>query len=105
MSADSMAFEPRLISRRDGPSTSMEAAEKAGGLRDRHHALILKAFRERPGTLLAKEHLADITGLEGVQISRRLHELVKDGRLRRTTERHRNRGGRKEGLYAYVPEV
>lgn len=66
-------------SRQDDPSTSREAARRAGELAADHRFRILAALRARPGHDLTPHEIAAACSLDPVQVCRRLRELADDG--------------------------
>lgn len=74
------------------PPTSRAAAESAGQLRAEHHAKIL-AFLETQGSIGATYREAALaTGLEPVQVGRRMGELVALGKAKVVGERKLSTG-------------
>lgn len=98
-------FDGHGMYRRDDPDTSRDAAVTAAGtVRARHQALIVSVLKS-VGRPLAAEEIADRGGFEShVPVNRRLPELVRDGLVERTDEKHRNRSGSEAYRYrALVP--
>lgn len=90
--------------RRTDPPTSPEAAIKTvvRNVKSDHHALILSALK-RAGRPMAAEEIADATPIgDHVAVNRRLPELVREGLIERTTERHKNRSGSSAYRYRMV---
>lgn len=91
--AVSIGYAPPMA-RASDPITSHEAAAQAKELQARHHRLILAALEQHGAS--GKDRLAAITGMSGVQIARRLPELLKAGRVRLTGREVRSDSGRNE---------
>lgn len=72
------------LARRSDHSSSVQAAERAvrSGLVAGHEAKILDALRAVRAAM-TMEQLAETTGLDGVQVARRMAALVKRGLVRR----------------------
>lgn len=97
MSDGLLPFDPKKLARTQDPGTSHEAAASSKELRSRHHKIILEVFG--PGSRLASEQVADRAGLTHWQVTRRMNELERAGRLEKTEEKHVNRSGRKANRY------
>ena len=72
------------LARRTDHTSSREAAQRAvtSGTVATHFGLILAALREA-GCALTLHQLADATGLDVVQVARRMAQLVKRGEVHR----------------------
>tara|TARA_R100001143_G_scaffold62702_1_gene66745 strand:+ start:1599 stop:1925 length:327 start_codon:yes stop_codon:yes gene_type:complete len=90
-------FDPRLAARRDDVNTSHAAAESMIGAAQRHHRLILNVMRI--GGLWSAQEIADATSIDYVAVGKRMCELRRNGSVRRTDEKHRNRSGREAYKY------
>lgn len=88
-----LQFDPPAA-RASDPSTSHAAADAADGLRTRHHGEILFALHVlgRAG----KDAIARQCSLTGVQVSRRLPELLKLGLIEDTGDKAASDSGRAE---------
>jgi predicted ArsR family transcriptional regulator len=80
--------------RRFDPATSHEAAASARDLQARHHELIVDTLR-RCGPL-GKDRIAEILGLTGVAVARRMSELREAGLVAATGRRVPSNSGRSE---------
>lgn len=69
----SYAFRTEPNARATDPMTSHEAAESATDLAERHKKMILEALRKHGP--MGKDSIATRTGLDGVQVARRMKEL------------------------------
>lgn len=78
--------------RKDDPKTSRIAAQTLNNMEANHHARILYALRKY-GPLIAHE-IADATGLDHVQVCRRLPELEDDDLVFDTGETRKSPSGR-----------
>ena len=81
---------PRV--RKTDPITSFESADNAENFADKHKALILAALTEP----LGKDGIARKTGLNANQISRRLPELQKLGKVELTGRKVKSDAGLNE---------
>ena len=83
----------RSHARKTDPETSHAAAESAQGIAADHCRTILHTlgWNSRP---LAVEQLEALCGLTKWQISRRMSDLKKAGKIEESEERHRNQNGR-----------
>jgi predicted ArsR family transcriptional regulator len=84
--------------RHTDPVTSKEAGEAAKSFTGEMHEKIMGVMRQL-GRPLAAEEIASWSGLNHVQVGKRMAELERAGRVTRTTERHRNASGR--GAFRY----
>lgn len=80
--------------RRRDPDTSKAAAEKAKDLAAKHHGLIFECLA-RNGKA-GKDAIARLTGLTGVQVGRRMHELAAERIVKPTGARVLSSSGRLE---------
>lgn len=90
--------------RRNDPSTSFEAAAKAGGLAKTQWGLIrnlLAAHRDAGGEPLGAEQIGEKLGIPAYAIRKRLPEMESDGELRIVGER-RTSTGRTERTWELV---
>lgn len=72
--------------RRNDPTSSHIAAERAESFAQKHVARILEAMRAAEAPMRAGE-IAHVTGLDSVAVTRRRNEMVKDGLIRVGKER------------------
>ena len=88
------------LARNTDPSTSHAAALAAGGLRDIHHAAIIRTL-DAAGRPLAAEEVADIVeSIDKVQVAKRWSELEEAGVVIKTEDQYLNRSGRRAFRYA-----
>lgn len=80
------------------PETSRDAGEAAKRFVSGHRLDIYNTLAASP-VPLAAEQIADILGMEHVQINRRLPELCDAGMIEPTDDRHTNRSGAKARKY------
>lgn len=83
--------------RESDPVTSWSAADQANTLAKRHAAKILDALKTGP---LGKDGICSATGLEGVQVARRLPELQREGFVTLTGKEVRSKCNRLEREWA-----
>jgi predicted ArsR family transcriptional regulator len=79
--------------RESDPITSWIAADQAKDLAKRHHKLILSALKIGN---MGKDGICSVTGLDGVQVARRLPELQRQGLVCLTGKTVRSLTGRPE---------
>lgn len=77
------------------PSTSSRAARSVPA--SEHVSLILDAL-ERADAALSAERIGDLCGLSSIQVTRRVRDMERAGRIRRDGE-GRNRAGRAVTLW------
>jgi predicted ArsR family transcriptional regulator len=85
---------PPPAARRSDPQTSKAAAAQAIELQRHHQCLILNCLRLHGG--LGKDGIAARTAMTGVAVARRMAELERAGRVRRTGEKVMSTAGRPE---------
>ena len=93
-------LHPRV--RNTDPLTSWQAAGSAKDLASRHARLIVDCL-EKYGAL-GKDGIAALTGLESMQVARRLHELERDGEIALTGRTVKSKSGRNEREW-YDPPI
>lgn len=86
-----MSFE-HIRARSSDPITSFMAADNAPA--NKHAIAILQCFAKHGP--LGKDGIAKLTGLDGVQISRRLPELQKEGLVLPTGKTVKSKSGNQE---------
>jgi hypothetical protein len=86
-----LTIETKSRSRSTDPSTSHDAAERAGALAQRQFAIISAALRHCGGTIY---DLAEATGLDHFQVARRLPEMERLGLAEPTGETAPSPSGR-----------
>lgn len=86
-----LRIEPKTVVRRSDPETSRQAAE-AINFRETHFKAILEALTVPMG----KDGISKITGLSGVQVARRISELIRLGKVRPTGKTTSSLSGRQE---------
>ena len=75
MIARLLPFADHTLARRDDPETSKAAAAQSGALRGAHHEAILRVLLDATRPLTA-EQIAAQCGLTGIQVNRRIAELI-----------------------------
>lgn len=90
-------INPRTLAHRNDVETSKEAAENSEKFRSTHYAKILKALEEKP---MGKDRISQATGLESIQVSRRLSDLLRLGKIERTGEKEKSKSGMRECVYS-----
>jgi len=90
-------FAPRPAARATDPPTSHEAAERAERFSTGHYAQILEALRESPGS---KTQLSARTGINDVEVGRRISDLLGVGRVLVHSHDGRSASGNRERVYA-----
>ena len=90
---------PRV--RNTDPLTSWQAAGSAKDLASRYARLIVDCL-EKYGAL-GKDGIAAQTGLESMQVARRLHELERDGEIKLTGKVVKSKSGRMEREWRIKP--
>ena len=79
--------------RESDPITSWIAADQAKGFANRHARMIIGALQKGP---MGKDGICTITGLDGVQVARRLPELQRQGLVCLTGKQVKSLTGRPE---------
>lgn len=95
----------RTHARRSDPTTSKAAARSALGTAEEHREAIYWALL-RAGVPLNYEQIAQRSGLDPVQVGRRLSEMLdpkQDGRVERMSETRPTRTGRPAHLWRLRP--
>jgi predicted ArsR family transcriptional regulator len=83
------------------PVTSHAAADQSIDLARQHFEKIVECLR-RFGPR-GKDGIAELTGLDGNQVARRMKELEKDGRVELTGRTIKSNSGRAEREWQFVP--
>ena len=92
-------LHPRV--RNTDPLTSWQAAGSAKDLANRHARLIVDCLKKYGA--LGKDGIAAQTGLESMQVARRLHELERDGEIKLTGKVVKSKSGRMEREWQIKP--
>jgi len=87
--------------RSSDPITSYQAADQAQDLARQHFNLIVGCL-QRFGAR-GKDGIAELTGLDGNQVARRLPELQKLGIVELTGQNTKSKSGRAEREWRFVP--
>jgi len=87
--------------RKTDPLTSWQAAGSAKDLAKRHAQMIVDCLAK--GGALGKDGIAAITGLESMQVARRLHELEREGKISLTGNVVKSYSGRWEREWKINP--
>jgi transcription initiation factor IIE alpha subunit len=87
--------------RKTDPLTSWQAAGSAKDLAKRHAQMIVDCLAK--GGALGKDGIAAITGLESMQVARRLHELEREGEICLTGKVVKSKSGRMEREWKINP--
>jgi predicted transcriptional regulator len=87
--------------RNSNPLTSFQAADSAKELANKHGLLIVDCL-QRFGAR-GKDGIAELTGLDGNQVARRLPELAKIGLVELTGQVTKSKSGRAEREWRFVP--
>jgi hypothetical protein len=87
--------------RNSDPLTSFQAADSAKELANKHGMLIVVCL-QRFGAR-GKDGIAELTGLDGNQVARRLPELAKIGLVELTGQVTKSKSGRAEREWRFVP--
>jgi len=87
--------------RNSDPLTSFQAADLAKDLANEHGFLIVNCL-QRFGAR-GKDGIAELTGLDGNQVARRLPELAKIGLVELTGQVTKSKSGRSEREWRFVP--
>ena len=85
---------PRKLARRTDPSTSHAAAEKAQNLAFQHFEKIVDCLKKHGAK--GKDGIAELSGLDGNQVARRLPELARLGYVELTGRLTTSKSGRAE---------
>lgn len=101
MKQEHLEFEPHKLARTTDPDTSHEAASSIKDLREGHFTKIYSALLGHSG--LTAEGISDLISLDYVAVNRRLAEMERGGMVARTSERKRNRSGRKAIVWVSIP--
>lgn len=88
-------FDIHPRSRRNNPETSKEAAKRVDEFADSHYAKILNALTCPMG----KDRIARATSLEPIQVSRRLSELRRLGKVEMLEQTELSNAKRNERLW------
>ena len=83
------------------PSTSHAAADQSIDLAKQHFEKIVECLR-RFGPM-GKDGIAELVGLDGNQVARRMKELEKDGLVELTGRTTKSNSGRSEREWQFVP--
>lgn len=83
------------------PVTSHAAADQAKDLAKQHFDKILDCLQKYGAH--GKDGIAELTGLDGNQVARRLPELQKLGLVELTGDTTRSKSGRSERRWRFVP--
>lgn len=89
-------FDIHPRARKSNPDTSHEAAKRVDEFADKHKAKILKALEIKP---MGKDRIARHTGLEPIQVSRRLSELRREGKVEMTDQKELSNAKRNERIW------
>lgn len=100
MNQTELPFDARKLARSEDPGTSKDAARQCESLRKDHHRAILDALACCDRGANADELAARCSGIDRVQIGRRMHELEKAGLVRKTGEARPSKSGRMACCYA-----
>jgi transcription initiation factor IIE alpha subunit len=92
-------LHPRV--RNTDPLTSWQAAGSAKDLASRHALIIVDCLTKHGA--LGKDGIAAQTGLESMQVARRLHELERDGEICLTGKVVKSKSGRMEREWKITP--
>jgi predicted ArsR family transcriptional regulator len=92
-------LHPRV--RNTDPLTSWRAAGSAKDLAQRHAQIIVDCLTKNGA--LGKDGIAALTGLESMQVARRLHELERDGEISLTGQVVKSKAGRMEREWKITP--
>lgn len=92
-------LHPRV--RNTDPLTSWQAAGSAKDLANRHACLIVDCLKKYGA--MGKDGIAAQTGLESMQVARRLHELERDGEIKLTGKVVKSKSGRMEREWQIKP--
>lgn len=93
-------FDPRNLARASDPQTSHEAAESARDFASGHCAVVLEALKQHGPS--SKTRLAQLTGLDGVAVARRLPELERAKLAAPTEDKALSATGRRERVWEAV---
>lgn len=85
----------------DDIETSHIAAARAEGLAARHRALVYATLREHGP--LASEQIASMTGLDTLQVMKRVSDLRNDGAVVDSGDRRMTRTGRAAAVWMIKP--
>ena len=92
---------PKKLARRTDPSTSHKAAEQSQYLAAKHYAEIVQCLKDHGPK--GKDGIAELTGLDGNQVARRLPELARSGYVELTGELTTSKSGRAEREWKFNP--
>lgn len=90
-----------IRSRANDPVTSFMAADQAKNLASQHFEVIVECLR-RHGPR-GKDGIAELTGLDGNQVARRLPELARIGTVELTGKSTKSKSGRAEREWRIKP--
>jgi len=94
---DLLPFDTGITRRRrrtTDPDTSHQAARQVGQFAHDHHVEIMRVLETAAAPMTARA-IAQRCGLDHIAVSRRMHELVRDGLACDSGERHITETGRK----------
>ena len=92
---------PKKLARRTDPSTSHAAAEQSKHLATKHFAEIAQCLKNYGPR--GKDGIAELTGLDGNQVARRLPELARLGYVELTGKLTTSKSGRAEREWQFTP--
>lgn len=100
MTQPGLAFADPPKARRADPSTSHEAATSARELQALHHRRIVDALWQHGP--MGKDRIAEVLGLTGVAVARRMSELRSRKLVMPTGQRVQSKAGRSETEWTAV---
>lgn len=96
----SFGTHPQKLARRTDPSTSHAAAEKSKNLAFQHYEKIVRCLQVHGAN--GKDGIAELTGLDGNQVARRLPELARHGYVELTGRLTTSKSGRAEREWRFL---
>ena len=90
------------VARNTDPSTSWAAADSAKSLAAQHATIIIQALTKYGPQ--GKDGIAQITGLDGNQVARRLSELQRNHEILLTGKNVQSKSGRAEREWRVMPK-
>jgi transcription initiation factor IIE alpha subunit len=89
-----------IRARNSDPFTSHQAAESVKDSAKHHAAIVVECLRKYGA--MGKDGIAEKSGLEPMQVARRLHELEREGLIQLTGQVVKSRSNRMEREWAFI---
>ena len=98
-----LGSHPRMLARITDPSTSHAAAQKSKHLAYQHFEKIVSCLKRHGAR--GKDGIAELTGLDGNQVARRLPELARFGCVELTGRLTISKSGRAEREWKFLSDL